>query len=371
MSHVFTFFLVSLFTFFAFVSSPSASFADPTTNLAVTNNDFTVQFARHYILGPNDVVSINFFGAPELSVESLRIPADGRIMLPGTEYITAAGLTLEQLRDKIRASMQPYLKNNLVWLNLLQAKPFAIRITGAVLAPGTYEININPVGNSGFYSAAGGNKPDRATPLLSSLLLTAGGVQYDADLEKVKIINDFTAESFEINVLDLLTNHPNGDIYLSYGDRIHVDYLPADVKVSDAKFKQYSSATFSPSSFPVRVYGYVRAPGLIQVDPQRSNNLNSAIMQAGGYYTDYAFAPKEITIMRTHRDGKIEVLKVNPKTSDIALLPNDLIYVPERFLGKIDRFSGILGRLVAPAATVAGGINSWALLFDPTRNFRR
>ncbi|MFN9691996.1 MAG: polysaccharide biosynthesis/export family protein [Vampirovibrionales bacterium] len=370
MSNVFIYFLISIFTVSVFLSSPCTSLADPATNLAVHNNDFTVQFARHYILGPNDVLSINFFGAPELSVESLRIPADGKIMLPGTEYITAAGLTLEQLRDRIRASMSPYLKNNLVWLNLLQAKPFAIRITGAVLAPGTYEININPVGNSGFYSAAGGNKPDRATPLLSSLLLTAGGVQYDADLEKVKIINDFTAESFEINVLDLLTNHPNGDIYLSYGDRIHVDYLPADVKVTDAKFKQYSSATFSPSSFPVRVYGYVRAPGLVQVNPQRSNNLNSAIMQAGGYYTDYAYAPKEITVMRTNRDGKMEVLKVDPKTTDMALLPNDLIYVPEKFLGKLDRFATVVGRVVAPAAAVAGGINAWSLIFDPTRNFR-
>jgi protein involved in polysaccharide export with SLBB domain len=369
MPNVFAFFLISLFTLCAFFASPAASFAD-SAMIAIENNDFNAHFARHYILGPNDVVSINFFGAPDLSVESLRIPPDGKIMLPGTEYITAAGLTLEQLREKIRASMQPYLKNNLVWLNLLQAKTFSIRITGAVLTPGTYEININPVGNSSFYSAVGNTKSDRSTPLLSNLLLTAGGIQYDANLEAVQVINDFTGESFKINVMDLLINHPDSDVYLAYGDRIHVDYLPKNVNVSTEKFQQYSAATFSPVSFPVRVYGYVRNPGLVQVNPQRSNNLNSVIMDAGGYSSEYAYSPKEITIMRTSRDGKIETIKVDPKKSDMALLPNDLIYVPERFLGKLDRFASVVGRVVAPAGAVAGGINSWALLANPTRNFR-
>lgn len=309
----------------------------------------TTRHARHYILGPNDTVSITFFGAPELSIQSLRIPPDGQFTLPGTDFIMAAGLTLPQLRTKVQEAMGIYLKNDKVSVNLIEAKPFAVQITGAVLNPGTYEININPTGSSPLVVAAG-TKPDRATPLLSSLLLTAGGVKYDADIEHVKVLNDYTGESFDINLMELLLESNGGDLYLSYGDRIHVESLPVGMNVNPERFKIYDSATFSPETFPVRVYGYVRTPGVVAVQPQQSNNLNSVIMQAGGYSADYAYSPKHIVLMRPNRDGTMTTTKLDPKVDDIALMPNDMIYVPERALGKLDRFAGIVGRLLTPAA---------------------
>jgi len=319
------------------------------TILSVPDSGESIHYARHYILGPNDVVSLEFFGAPELNIQELRIPPNGQITLPGTQYLMAAGKTLSQFKDLIETAMDPYLKDSTISLNLVQSKPFTVKITGAVLNPGTYEININPTGNSPLVIAAG-TKPDRATPLMSSLLLTAGGVKYDADINNVQVYNTITHERFNIDLLDMIQSQNGGDLYLAFGDQIHVNALPLGVEVNPEKFKLYDSATFSPATFPVRVYGYVRNPGVIPVDPRQSNNLNSVLMQAGGYYQDYAYSPKSILLMRPNRDGTFTERRIDPTKEDIALLPNDLIYVPERGLGKVDRFASVVGRLLTPAA---------------------
>ncbi|MEM0951612.1 MAG: polysaccharide biosynthesis/export family protein [Cyanobacteria bacterium P01_H01_bin.74] len=324
--------------------------------------------ARHYILGPNDDISVSFLGAPELNMDLIRISPEGTIMLAGLPPVQAAGLSLTELQEQIEKGMSKYLVNETTAVNLIHSRPFSIQVSGAVISPGTYEINTTPSAQGGS-TVIQGTKSDRVTPLLSNVLLTAGGVSYNADLSSVHIDNDITGDTFTVNLFDLLDGKRDGDIYLAYGDRIHVDKLPSAFSVSPEEFQRFDSATFSPSSFPVKVYGYVRNPGVIEIDPRQSNNLASAIMQAGGYNADFGYSPEAIFLSRVDGNGNLATTRIDPKQYETVLMPNDTIYVPEKNLPKVVRGANILTAIMSPIFRAAATYNTWALLFNPTRNF--
>jgi capsular polysaccharide biosynthesis protein len=56
---------------------------------------------RHLTLGPGDVLSFHLYGSPELTRGDVTIGPDGRVSYLEAENVVAAGLTVDQLRDRI------------------------------------------------------------------------------------------------------------------------------------------------------------------------------------------------------------------------------------------------------------------------------
>ncbi|MCK7461226.1 MAG: hypothetical protein MZU84_03745 [Sphingobacterium sp.] len=210
---------------------------------------------------------------------------------------------------------------------------------------------------------------ERKTPLLTNVLVAAGGITHDADLERVLARNNLEGTSYEVNLLELLEskNIENNDIYLMSGDTLHVPKLPSSLVVDIEKYKLFAGATFSPRSVPVKVYGYVNNPGLINLDSSRSLNINSAITAAGGYLIDSAYAPSKVILSRADNNGKLVNTIINPTSNDITLLPNDIIFVPEKSRPLIGKGFDYMMRLISPVNAFANSYNNWALMFDPTR----
>ncbi len=325
--------------------------------------------ARKYTLGPNDTLKIKVANDPGLSEERLKVQPDGYVNLGliGEVYIT--GLTISEFKGVLTERYKKYIKNPIVSVSLINTKPFIVYVTGAVTNPGSYELNTSINEYTYYYNTP---KPeaniDRKTPLLSNVLIAAGGIRYDADLENVKITNVLNNKEYKINLLELIENGDvTQDLYLTIGDRIHVPRLPSTFALTEEKFKKYASSTISPRRVPVRVYGYVRAPGVIQLDPADSLSINSAITSAGGYLADSAYAPKKIYLSRVDMNGNIVTKKVDPRRNDHPVLPNDIIYVPEKTRPLIGKAFDYMGRIIAPVDSFARGYNNWALIFDPSR----
>ena len=86
----------------------------------------------------------------------------------------------------------------------------------------------------------------------------------------------------------------------------------------------------------VTVMGQVKKPGRINIPPTQDLSLSMAIQLAGGL--DRSAKETEIIITRISKEGEKKKLKLNLKTAasegelenDIQLLPDDVIYVPER-----------------------------------------
>lgn len=325
---------------------------------------------REYRLGPDDELNVTFFGAEELNQQNLRVAPGGQIQLPAIGSVQAGGLTLSEFQEEITSRYSRYLKNPQVTVNLTTTKSFVTYVNGAVLNPGSYEFNTNPSAFAPqFTDASREFNVIRTTPLLSSVLVAAGGITYDADVEHVQVNNAETGEHFEVNLMELLNSSQAVDIYLTQGDVVTVPKLRSAFAVDEERYKVVAGATFAQQQIPVKVYGYVQNPGLINLDAAQPNTLHSAITSAGAYGGDFAFQPSKVLLSRVDGHGHLVTREVDPRKEDPILMPNDIVYVPEKAIGKVVRTFTVVSRVIDPFFRAASAYNNWALVFNPTRNF--
>jgi len=302
--------------------------------------------AREYILGANDIILIEFLGIPELSKE-IRVQPDGRITIPYMEDFHVAGKTITEIKEAIKTAYNEYLENPQVSIKIIQTKPFIVYVAGAILNPGSYELNT--VTNQSSYNLKPEAFIERKTPLLSNVLVAAGGLSHDADAEHVVVSNDLDGSFFQINLLELIKNaNSSQDLYLTAGDRIYIPKLISKNFIDPEKYKTLVSSTLFQKTIPVKVIGYVNNPGFITLNSQQSANLSSAIAQAGGYPKEGAYYPKKILISREDNNEKLVTFAVDPRQKDVLLMPNDIVYVPEKFIPKVGTFFDYATKLFAP-----------------------
>ncbi len=90
-----------------------------------------------YLLGPGDLIAIQVYEEPELSLD-MRVGFAGTITYPFLGEIQVAGMTPEQLETDIRDKLKgPYLVNPSVVVSILEYRPFYVN--GEVKKPGSYE----------------------------------------------------------------------------------------------------------------------------------------------------------------------------------------------------------------------------------------
>jgi polysaccharide export outer membrane protein len=92
-----------------------------------------------YKVGPADVLRVNVWREPELSVE-VRVRPDGTITMPLIGDIKAAGLPLSKIRAQIATGLANFVKpeNLQVTIALVSANSYQFTITGNVEKNGTF-----------------------------------------------------------------------------------------------------------------------------------------------------------------------------------------------------------------------------------------
>jgi len=319
-------------------------------------------------LGPNDVISIFVYDSDEFNQENIRIQPNGNIIITPLGDVKVSGMTMEDLHKLLIDKYKNYLNDPQITIRLDKTRPFVVYITGAVLNPGSYELNTESNSSPNLNSAKPEIQIERKSPLLLNVLVAAGGIKFDADLEHIKITNSNDNTELKVNLMDILEKGDSKqDIYLMAGDTVYIPKLLTPLAVTDEKYSKYVTATFSPKIVPIKVYGYVNNPGLIKLDSTASITLNSAIMAAGGYRNDSAYAPKKVFISRADANGVLVSRSVNPRSKDITVMPDDIIYVPEKPRPVIGKTFDYLARAMTPVNIFAEAYNNWALMFNPTR----
>lgn len=369
-------FLSILLTLSLLISSWGAAFAanDSTFTLGEPSSDYNVNLkisknyaTRKYILGPNDIISVQVPDYPEYNQNELRVQPDGKVVILPVGMVDVTGMSVEDLHTLLVSHFKHYLRNPQVAVRLEKTKPFIVYVSGAVVTPGSYELDTDVSKSQSVGGSSQDARIDRRTPLLSNVLVASGGVTYDADLEHVKIVNKLDRSELEVNVLDIaLEGDANQDVYLMPGDSVIV---PKVSQQTAANYQKFANASFSQRQIPVRVFGYVNSPGLIRLDTAQSNHLTAAIAAAGGYSQASPYAPKKVIVSRVNEQGKMVNQEINPSTDDLVLFPNDMIYVPDKARSIAGRAFDYLGRLIVPMAGIATGMNNWQLLFNPLRNW--
>jgi polysaccharide export outer membrane protein len=236
-----------------------------------------------YPLGPGDVIKIQVFQAPDLTVEA-RITESGVVSYPLLGAIGVGGLSPSQAEQLIATQLREgnFLQNPQVTVNVLEFRSQQVSVLGYVNRPGRYPLETTGMRLSEVLAMAGG--------------ISAGG----ADVAILMSERDGQPQRSEIDVAEMfLANQPNMDVTIRSGDTVYVHRAPV-----------------------FYVYGQVQRPGNYQLE--RGMTVGQALAKGGGL--TLRGTAKGVQLQRRDLSGR--VVTVEPRLED-TVLPDDLIFVRE------------------------------------------
>lgn len=92
-----------------------------------------------YIIGPEDILNINVWNEPELSL-SVPVRTDGKISLPLINDIHVINLTPLELKEELTKRFAEYIENPNVSVIVEQINSLKIFIVGNVNQPGVFDV---------------------------------------------------------------------------------------------------------------------------------------------------------------------------------------------------------------------------------------
>jgi polysaccharide biosynthesis/export protein len=213
--------------------------------------------AEEYIIGPEDVVKISFWQAPELDQEAT-VRQDGKITVAIIGEITAAGLTCRELASQIENNISLYNKKiSQATVTVIGFNSQKVFVSGQVVTPGkkTFEV----------------------IPDLWTVIKEAGGGTETGDLTRVTVIRskESGGEVITVNVLEAITT---GNLEklpkLQSGDTVEVPKM-----AGGAPGRQLANE-YAGGKNLFYVLGEVRTPGAQSYE--KGTDLLDAIGAAGG-----------------------------------------------------------------------------------------
>lgn len=157
-----------------------------------------------YVIGTDDVLSIVYWKDKDMSADA-QVRPDGRIALPLINEVLAAGLTPEQLREKITEESKKYMEDANITVVVRQINSRKAYITGEVNRPGPYPLT----------------SPTTVLQLIS----LAGGLRDYADSKKIVIMRTVNGKptSLKFNYKDVVSGkNLTQNIELKPGDTVVV-----------------------------------------------------------------------------------------------------------------------------------------------------
>ena len=247
--------------------------------------------AAEYVIGAADVLFISVLGNKDLDTVSSVTPG-GKISFPLVGDVQAAGLTAEELADRLMRALSEKIKSPVVSVSLREINSYRVYVLGGVARPGVLS--------------------SKSEITLLQALALAGGVTPGADLTL-----GYVARGNRRLDADFRTLVMQGDLSQN------IILKPEDVVVVPTSPK---NAVF--------VMGEVRNPGTIPLEPEGGYTILQLLARAGGF-SQFA-KPSRTVIIREEGSGKqiipVDVQKImdNPQgAKDVVLKPGDVVFVPQ------------------------------------------
>lgn len=254
-----------------------------------------------YRLGPGDRLRMSVFKMEGYDTTS-EVMSDGSLNLPRLGSVPVWGLTMDEARARITRGYATILRRPIVYLDLMQARPVRVSISGEVQRPGLYSIGqggTNQLASSGTGGGAT-NIQTSGWPTLVDAVQKAGGVTAHGDLRRVTIQRPTGAPGSAVRTSQydflkvLESGGPAVNPLLYDGDSV---LIPRAEQLSEAELLKVASSTFAPDTISVNVVGEVERPGAQSV--KANSPLSQALLSAGG-------------LTRRADAGKVKLLRLEP-----------------------------------------------------------
>ena len=239
--------------------------------------------APEYRLGAGDVVRINVYQNPDLTLET-RVTESGVVSYPLLGTVRIGGLTVTAAEKLIADGLKSgnFVKQPQVTIVMLQVRGNQVSVLGQVNRPGRYPIEV-------------------ADMRLTDMLATAGGIA-GTGTDVVVLTGTRNGQPFrmEVDLPSLFTAAGRGnDMLVQNGDTIWIDRQPM-----------------------VYIYGEVQRPGPMRLE--RGMTVMQALATGGGL--TQRGTQKGIRVHRKTLDGKIQVIE---PTLDDKVQDGDVVFVRE------------------------------------------
>jgi polysaccharide biosynthesis/export protein len=252
--------------------------------LAMCSSAFAqVPERAEHTLGPGDVIHINVYQNPDLSLDS-RISENGQISYPLVGALALGGMSVPAAEQKLAKALRDggFVLKPQVNIQLMQIRSKQVSVLGQVNKPGRYPIELVNTKVSEMIAAAGGVVPGAADVITIVGQRNGKPLKLDIDLPAI----------LQAGKADL-------DISVQNGDILYVDRAPV-----------------------VYIYGEVQRPGTFRLE--RGMTVMQALAQGGGLTA--RGTERGLRIHRRDASGTVRV--VEPKMTD-SVERDDVIYVRE------------------------------------------
>lgn len=180
---------------------------------------------KEFILGPGDKIEIIVYRQDDLR-RTVQIDTSGKITYPLVGDIEAGGLSIFQLRDKIRDGLSKYIVDPQVSVGVTSVQSQKIIVLGEVKNPGLFSLEA-PINALEAISRAGGPTSDAKQ---GNVLLIRGGLK--------------NPELITLDIGSILSGHDMAqNVYLQNGDII---YVPATFIANVSRFFEHLSKIITP-----------------------------------------------------------------------------------------------------------------------------
>jgi polysaccharide biosynthesis/export protein len=250
-------------------------------------------------IGPNDLLSVSVYGAPELT-RTVRVSPEGVIRIPMLKTMIAAdGKFPGELESVIAAALsrEQILIDPVVTVTVAEYVSRPISVMGSVKQPLTFQA-FGQVTVLDALSRAGGLSPDAGSEILLSRS------QSGPDGKPTTLVQRIPVKQL-IDAADPQLNHA-----LHGGEEIRV-----------------------PEASKIFVVGNVKKPGaFVMRDADDTSVLKMLAMSEGllPFATNEAYIYRREGAENGRNEISIPLQKIiERKAPDVALLPNDVLYIPD------------------------------------------
>lgn len=255
-----------------------------------------------YRIGPGDRLKMSVFRMEGYETVA-EVMSDGTLNLPRLGSVSVWGLTMDEARKRITQGYGSILRRPIVYLDLVQARPVRVSVSGEVQRPGLYSIGQGGSNQLASSGTGGSNTTTIQTagwPTLVDAVQKAGGLTAYGDLRRVTIQRPTAGPGSPVRTLryDFLqvleTGGPTDNPLLYDGDSIQI---PRAEQLSETELLKVASSTFAPDTISVNVVGEVERPGAQAI--KANSPLSQALLSAGG-------------ITRRANAGNVQLLRLEP-----------------------------------------------------------
>jgi protein involved in polysaccharide export with SLBB domain/capsular polysaccharide biosynthesis protein len=297
--------------------------------LAQTNSSFSIvhpwqraAWQEHLTLGPGDVLDFGLFGQPEVSLRDAAIGPDGRISFLEAQDITASGLSIDELRERLDTELAKYRRAPHTMVTPVAFRSKKYFMLGKVMVKGAYIL-------------------DRPLTVLEAIARAKGfesGLVDRTVVDLADFSRSFIARNGKRMPLDFERLFAEGD--LSQNSPVE----PGDyIYIAGSEIQE------------IYVVGQVRLPGPVTYSPAQT--VISAITSRGGF-TDTAYHARVLVVRGSLKRPQTYVVDtgaiVGGKATDFKLQPRDIVFVSARPFVRAEELADL-----AMTAFIQGVITAW------------